>query len=114
MGEHVASRRAQEMRAILVFGLRASVAADNAASVLALVREVSPLLCSQAQGQDEDDLLLTFNMGGSPRLSSPIRSSVDFSAYLHGLAAQARSPGVLVTIGATILLDEFASGRMMS
>lgn len=114
LGEHVASRRAQEMRAILVFGLRASVAADNAASVIALVREVAPLLCSTARGRDEEDLLLHFNVDGSTGMSSPIKSRTDFSAYLHGLAAEARSPGVLAAIGATILLDEFASGRMMS
>lgn len=107
-GDH---RHEQEVRAILVCGLQAAVASDNRSSALALVQELAPLLITGARMPDRGGLVLNLKTDNALQ---PPRAVVDFTAHLDGLAAKAKSPGMLVMVGTTILLNELVSGRMMS
>lgn len=95
-------------RAILARGLCVAVEANNATSATSLVRCVAPLLFESAN----DTSALSMLASNAPLLPV-INGGEDFGAYLHKLAGRAVSQSVLVPVGATIALDDFASGRML-
>jgi len=109
----------ERARSVLVVGLRAAVQADNCASAYELLHSVAPLLFPLAPAppqEDVDEGLQDADLVSPPlKLWQPttvMRKESDFRAFLHNLASKAKSPKLLMTIGAAIVLDEFASGRM--
>mmetsp|Transcript_4854 Transcript_4854/g.15266 ORF Transcript_4854/g.15266 Transcript_4854/m.15266 type:complete len:615 (-) Transcript_4854:92-1936(-) len=108
-----AKARSAQTRAFLALGLRAAVEADNAASALALVRHVAPLLVAADTGCADGPLALTLHRCQSSSAVPVSREGEDFATYLHRLAEQTRSSNVLVPVGAAIALEEFASGHML-
>jgi len=104
-----------QTRAFLALGLRAAVEADSAPSARSLVRKVAPkLLASPPMGAAAGPLALSLHRTSMNSELMPVSiDGEDFITFLHGLAEKAQSSGVLVPVGAAIVLEEFTSGLMM-
>uniref|UniRef100_A0A7S1S4D9 Uncharacterized protein n=1 Tax=Alexandrium catenella TaxID=2925 RepID=A0A7S1S4D9_ALECA len=102
-----------QTRAFLALGLRAAVEADNPTSAMALVRRVAPLLVTAPVPAPSRPLSLTLDRTRSNELLPIAMDGEDFATYLHRLTERSQSSGVLVPVGAAIVIEEFTSGHMM-
>mmetsp|Transcript_50297 Transcript_50297/g.145009 ORF Transcript_50297/g.145009 Transcript_50297/m.145009 type:complete len:592 (-) Transcript_50297:22-1797(-) len=107
---------AQKARGILAIGLNAAVQADNSAAALSLVQRMAPMLFGPdgCQQSDQDEARIVFStVESSMTMAPPLKQEPDLVMVLHSLASQSKSPNMLAIVGATVALDDFASGRML-
>eukprot|EP00933_Yihiella_yeosuensis_P032750 TRINITY_DN26388_c0_g1_i1.p1 TRINITY_DN26388_c0_g1~~TRINITY_DN26388_c0_g1_i1.p1 ORF type:complete len:582 (-),score=74.97 TRINITY_DN26388_c0_g1_i1:63-1553(-) len=105
------------LRQVHLLGLSACADSGNGTSAQSLIRHIVTLL-PQDGNYDLIGKPLPIRMVGAPWTPRSIvngAEDVDFGSFLRGLLEfrKAGQIGVKIAIGATVVLDEFASGRML-